>query len=96
MYTRVTNFQCKPDKLEEATALAESLKPEIMAIPGITYYMSAGNDDGDCISVAVYESRDAADAAADTASALFARFDEYLEGPPQPQSYRVLLHGTNL
>lgn len=95
MYTRVTTFQCKPDKLEEATALAERLQPEIMAIPGILSYMIAGHDDGDCIAVAVYESRDAADAAADTASALFARFAEFLEGPPQPQSYKVFLQGTN-
>ncbi len=95
MYTRVTTFQCKPDRLEEATALAERLKPEIMAIPGMKYWLNAGTDDGECISVAVYESREAADAAADTASALFSKFAEYLEGPPQPLGYKVFLQGSN-
>lgn len=83
------------EKSDDALALAEELKPEIMAIPGIKYWFDTGNDDGNCAVIAIYESEEAAEAAKGTASTLFARFAEYMETEPQPQGYKVLLHGTN-
>jgi len=95
MYARITTYHCKPDRLDDAMALAKELKPEIMGIPGLKHWFNNGNEDGSCAVVAVYESRAAADAAADTAKAIFSRFAEFLDSAPQPQGYEVLLHGTN-
>ena len=95
MYTRITTYHCIPEKLEEATKLAEELKPQIMGIPGLKHWFSAGNEDGNCAVIAVYESREAAEAAAETARALFGRFAEYMDSEPQPQGYEVMLHGSN-
>lgn len=95
MYARITTYHCMPDKLDDAVAFAETLKPEIMAIPGIKHWYSAGNKDGNCAVIAIYESREAAEAATETAGALFARFAKYMHSEPRPQGYEVKLHGTN-
>ncbi len=95
MYARITTFHCKPEKLDDAIALAEELKPEIMSIPGLKYWFDAGNEDGNFAVIAIYESREAAEAAVDTAKGLFARFAEYMDSEPQPKGYEVLLHGSN-
>jgi hypothetical protein len=95
MYTRITTYRMNTEKLDEGLALAEELKPEIMAIPGIKYWFNNGNEDGSCAVIAIYESEEAAEAAKDVASAIFARFADYMESEPQPQGYQMLLHGAN-
>jgi hypothetical protein len=95
MYARITTFRLNTEKSDDALALAEELKPEIMAIPGIKYWFDTGNEDGNCAVIAIYESEEAAEAAKGMASTLFARFAEYMETEPQPQGYKVLVHDTN-
>ncbi len=96
MYTRITTFRVNTDKYDEALAMMEKeLKPEVMAIPGIKYWFSHANDDGNCAVVAIYESEEAAEAAKGTAKALFARYAKYMESEPQPQGYQMRLHGIN-
>ena len=95
MYTRITSFRCKPDKMNDAIALAEEMKSEIMSIPGLKHWFDTGNEDGSCAVIAIYESREAAEAASATAKEMFGRFAEYLDSEPQPQGYEVLLHGSN-
>lgn len=95
MYARITTFRCKPDKMKDAIALAEEMKSEIMGIPGLKHWFDTGNDDGSCAVVAIYESREAAEAASATAKEIFGRFAECLDSEPQPQGYEVLVHGSN-
>lgn len=95
MYARITTYRNKPEKLDESLALAEAMKPEIMSIPGIKFYFSTGNEDGNCAVIAIYESQQAAEAARDVARELFARASEFLESEPQPRGYQVLLQGVN-
>lgn len=95
MYARITTYHCKPERMDDATALAEELKPEIMAIPGIKHWYSTGNEDGKCAVIGIYDSREAAEAATETARALFARFADYMDSEPQPQGYEVINHATN-
>ena len=42
MYARITTFRMNTEKSDDALALAEELKPEIMAIPGIKYWFDLG------------------------------------------------------
>jgi quinol monooxygenase YgiN len=95
MYARITTFRMNTEKSDDALALTEELRPEIMAIPGIKYWFDLGNEDGNTAVIAIYESEEAAEAAKGTAGALFARFADYMETEPQPQGYEVLLHGIN-
>ncbi len=66
-----------------------------MALPGITYWFSAANEDGNCASLAVYESEETAAASSSGASSVFARLADFLQTEPQPVGYRVFLHGVN-
>ena len=95
MYARITTFHLIPDKMNDATALAEDMKAEIMSIPGLKHWFDTGNEDGNCAVIAIYESRDAAEAATPTAKEMFSRFAEYMDSEPQPQGYEVLVHGSN-
>ena len=95
MYARITTYHCKAEKLNDAIALVEKLKPEMMEIPGLKQMFMTGNKDGNCALIAIYDSSEAAEAATDTVRALFARFAEYIDSEPQPMGYEVLLHGTN-
>ncbi len=95
MYARITTYHCKAEKLNDAIALVEKLKPEILRIPGLKHMFSTGNKDGNCALIAIYESSEAAEAATDTVRAFFARFEEYIDSEPQPLGYEVLIHWTN-
>ena len=95
MYARITTYRANTEKSEESQALAETLKLEILKIPGIKFWFSTGNEDGSCAVIAIYDNKASADAAQDTASKLFGRFAEYIESDLQSQEYDVLLHGTN-
>ncbi len=95
MYARITTYHCKTEKLDEAIALGEKLKPEMMEIPGLKQMFMTGNKDGNCALIGIYDSRESAEAAKDTVRALFARFAEYIDSEPQPLGYEVLIHWTN-
>ena len=96
MYARITTYHCKTETRDEAIALFEKMKPEIMAIPGLKHMFHTGNEDGNCALIGIYDNREAAQAATDTVRAFFARFAEYIDSAPQPLGYEVLVHGTNL
>lgn len=95
MYARITTYHCKTETMDDAIALVEKLKPEMMEIPGLKHLFSTGNEDGNCALIGIYENREAAEAAMDTVRALFARFAEYIDSELQPHGYEVLVHGTN-
>ena len=95
MYARITTFGTSPDRYDEANALAEELKPEIMALPGIKFWFDAGNNDGEGMVIAIYDSKESAEAAMSAARDLFARFGEFMTSPPEFKEYEVMVHGTN-
>jgi len=91
MFARITTYQIRKGRIDDALALADSIKPEIMEIPGIKYWFNTANDDGSAALIAIYASR----AAAETATGIFGRFAEYLESEPKPTGYDVRLHAIN-
>lgn len=93
MYLRITTYEARMDKHEEAMAKLDSLMPEIKAIPGMKHYYSTGRvEDGKCAVIAVYESREAADAAVPRARELFGQFAEYLASTPEREGYDVFAY----
>lgn len=95
MYARITTYQMRPEKMQEAGELTEQLRPEIMALPGIKFWFNVGNPDGSCATIAIYDSRESAKAATDAARGLFGRFSEYLASDLNPQGYEVLAQDSN-
>ena len=95
MYARITTFSTVPERYEDAKALAEELKPEIMALPGIKFWFDLANEDGSGAVVAIYDSKESAEAALPAVREIFGKFSEHLASEPQPHGYDVFVHGVN-
>ena len=92
MYIRVTRFEDKVDKIDEAQALAWRLIPEIRQISGLKEFINAQRDDGSGITIAVYAGQADAEAALPKAKELWSRFSDVWASPPVTEEYEVLIH----
>jgi len=90
MFARITKYKMKPDARDEAMAVLESLKDQIMALPGTLNFINAINQDGSGYSVSVNESREQSEANAPAVGAIWQNFAQFLEGPPTPEGYDVV------
>ncbi len=92
MYIRVTRFEDKVDKIDEARALAWRLIPEIRQISGLKEFINAQRDDGSGVTIAVYASQADAEAAGLKAKELWSRFSNVWASPPVTEEYEVRIH----
>ena len=92
MHARVTTFHVPPEKLKEARTRSTEAKSQAAAIPGLYEWFVAAHDDGQCIAVALYHGKEAADAALPHAKAMLSRFADLMCSTPQPSSYEVYVH----
>jgi len=93
MYARVTTFKIDPARRAESEAVVNNeILPKVEALPGLKSLVSAVQDDGNGIGVAVYESEDAANAVADHVAAIWSALGDYLIAPPSASGYTVMLH----
>lgn len=90
MHARVTKYKMKADRFDDAKAFMESVKGEILAMPGMKHFINVANDDGSGYVVALVESREISEANADKVKAMWGRFGEYLEAMPTPEGYEVI------
>lgn len=95
MYTRVTTFGINPEHFAESDALAETIVDDVMAIPGMKNYYRARDDDGNAVTIAVYETKEAAEVATETIKGLFGKFVPFMSSPPQAAGYEVFDHSSN-
>ena len=90
MFARVTQFKMKPGSKDAATALMNTLKGQIMGLPGMIHFINVMNEDGSGYVISVVESEETSNANAEKVQALWAAFAEHLEGPPSPQGFDVI------
>jgi len=95
MYARVTKYKMKKDKIDAAAAMLETLKPQIMGMPGILNFINVIDDDGNGYVVSVVESEDISNANQGTVAKLWANFGDMLAAPPVPGGYNVLANEAN-
>lgn len=95
MYARITPYRMKTDKVEDAAALLQQVKDEVMALPGVRTFVNVGNEDGSGYAIAIVESKEISDANADKVRAIWAKFADYLAEMPTPEGYDVLAHWSN-
>ena len=93
MYARVTTWKMDPSRRSEAEALVNNeIVPKVEALPGLKNAISAVQDDGTGITVAVYESEEAANAVADQIAGVWSVLAGVLTAPPSVSGYTVMLH----
>lgn len=95
MFARVTQYKMKSDSMAEATKLAESLRGQIMALPGIKQFLNVGKPDGSGYVISLSESEAVANANAAKVAEIWGAFGKYLEAPPKAEGYDVAANWSN-
>lgn len=87
MYSRITHYQFDTAQTDAMLAQMDSLKQQIQAIPGISICVSNWREDGNGVTVAVYNSQEEAEAAAETVQGIWASMGQYLTSTPSTEVY---------
>lgn len=89
MYARITRYQLKPGHTEPAKKQAESMRADIMALPGIQRFINAGNEDGSGYIVAIVDTKEHADESIPKVREIWGRMSEHLAEMPTPEGFDV-------
>ena len=92
MFARITQFKMKPGMQDAAEAKMNELKDQIMGMEGMHSFTNVMNEDGTGFVVAVVQSEETSNANASKVAKLWGHFAEFLEGPPSPAGYDVVVH----
>lgn len=95
MFARITHYKMKPESRDAATKVLESLRGQIMSMPGMVHFLNVMNADGSGYVVSVVESQESSDANAQRVAALWSSFSTFLEGPPKAEGFDVIAHWSN-
>ncbi|WP_299783505.1 hypothetical protein [uncultured Roseobacter sp.] len=90
MFARVTHYRMKPESVEAAMAMLDTMKPQIMALPGMHQFINTMNDTGEGCVISLVESREISDANAGAVQALWSQFQEHLAAPPSAEGFDVI------
>ncbi len=94
MYARVTTYQGDPARLDETEARIEDIKGQIKSIAGVVDAYSAWRSDGHGVTMAIYESQEAAEAASEQVQAIWGSMAEFLTAAPSAEAYDNVVHLT--
>lgn len=94
MFARITNYKMKPGSRDAATEIMNGLRPDIMALPGITRFINVMNDDGSGYVIALTTEETMDGETANKVNQLWGAFSEHLEGPPERASFHVIADWT--
>ncbi len=95
MHVRVTKYKMKPEAIEEATAMLEKMKGQIMALPGMKQFINSINADGSGCVIAVNESREQATANEPASKGIWALYSDHLAVEPETQGFDVVVNWSN-
>lgn len=71
MYYRMSTYKIRRGKEDELFEIADRLRPELKALPGIKNVHAVKLSDDTYMTVAIYDSSDSAEAAAETAKGIW-------------------------
>ena len=95
MFARVTPYKMKPGTREEATALLNEIKSEIMGLPGMQSFVNVANEDGSGYVISIVTDQATSDANGPAVQAIWGKFAGFLEEMPTPAGYDVMAHWSN-
>jgi hypothetical protein len=95
MFARVTHYKMKPGSKDATTAIMNSLKSQIMEMPGMHNFINVANEDGSGYVIAVVESEATSNANASKVAELWGAFSDYMEAAPKAVGYDVVANWSN-
>ncbi len=87
MYARITTYQADAAKLDEMETRLEEIKGKVKSMAGAVAVYTAWRADGQGVTVAIYESQEAADAASERVQAIWGSMAEFLTAAPSVETY---------
>ena len=87
MYARVTTITGKPDRLSDMEAQIPLLKPQLQSIAGLASNNVVWRADGQCVVMAIYDSKASADAAEQQIRAIFGGMADLMAAPPKVEAF---------
>ena len=79
MYYRISTYKIRPGLENKLIEIGDRLRPEMEAIPGIIHILAVRFAEDTYMTVAVYDSAEAAEAATDTARSIWARMADCID-----------------
>ena len=92
MIAIVTRYQRKPGTREEASALLDTMRDEIMALPGMIQFNNVMHADGSGYLISLVESEAQANMHTAKSAAIWARFAQFVESWPAAETFDVAQH----
>ena len=90
MYARVTKMYGDPSRAEQDRKLLGEIMPEIEQVPGLQFFFATSDEeDREGLVIAIYDTKESADAAASTAREMMAGFAESFTQAPEIAGYDV-------
>lgn len=97
MHARITRFELKADRLVEANAVIEQIRPQILQIPGLKEYISFRSYDGTKgTTITIYESKAHAEASMQKALQIWLKLAEFLAATPESEGYELVAHAMRI
>ena len=95
MFARITKYKMRAESRDDAIALMESLKGQIMGLQGIQNFYNCGNDDGSGYIISIVSSEADSNANAESVKTIWANFGDLLEAVPTAEGFDVLVDWSN-
>ena len=90
MYARVTKTYVNTSRIEEARKLLGEIKPAVEQVEGLQFWFATADEEsGEGITIAIYDTKESAGAAAGTARQLMGSFSELFTQAPEVAEYDV-------
>lgn len=95
MFARVTQYKMKPGSMDATTEIMNSLKSQIMGMPGMHEFINVANEDGSGYVISLVESEATSNANASKVAELWGAFSDYMEAAPKAAGFGVLANWRN-
>jgi len=95
MFARVTHYKMKPGSREATTEIMNSLKSQIMGMPGMQNFINVANEDGSGYVISVVESEATSNSNAPKVAELWGAFSDFMEAAPKAVGYDVVANWSN-
>ncbi|MGB8621704.1 MAG: hypothetical protein WCD16_02695 [Paracoccaceae bacterium] len=80
--------------MDDAVAMLQKVKPQIMALDGMKHFINVMDDDGNGYVISLVESAETSEANRKQVDAIWANFNSFLAQSPEPGGFRVLMDET--